>query len=238
MGRLPSVERGLAVLLGGVAALGCDTPSSEAPVSRSEQVIATGAMPTAAPAASPSAPAHPVSAPVRARRLCDGDGNAKGRALAKAVMSHVEAPGHLGDTPKPPGAARIDGTVATRGSWTWINFWAAWCGPCKEELPRLFSWQERLAKGSTPVRFVFVSLDDDERQLEQFLEHQPADGIKASLWLPDGPARVSWLGALHMKSSPELPEQALVDPAGHVRCFVEGAVDDGDYAEIASIVGY
>ena len=41
-----------------------------------------------------------------------------------------------------------------------------------------------------------------------------------------------------MKSAPELPQQVLVDPQGKVRCFVEGAVDDGDYAEIAALVAY
>ena len=39
-----------------------------------------------------------------------------------------------------------------------------------------------------------------------------------------------------MKSAPELPEHALVDPSGRVRCFIEGAVEDGDYAEIAALV--
>jgi len=208
---------------------GCDGSSSGgAPTSRSEQVIATGAQPTAAPSPTPAdTAAHATPPAARGKKLCDGDGNAKGRALSKMALSHVEA----------PGAARLDGTSPiARGSWTWINFWAAWCGPCKEEMPRLLAWQDKLAKAGSPVRFVFVSLDDDERQLEQFLEHQPQDGMRSSLWLPDGPARAGWLGSLRMKSAPELPEQALVDPTGHVRCFVEGAVDDGDYAEIAGIV--
>jgi hypothetical protein len=41
---------------------------------------------------------------------------------------------------------------------------------------------------------------------------------------------------LRIKSDPELPEQTLVDPEGRVRCFIEGAVEDGDYSEIASLV--
>ena len=87
------------------------------------------------------------------------------------------------------------------------------------------------------MRLVFVSLDDDRRQLDLFLDAQPADGVRASLWLPEGPARASWLKALRMTDAPELPQQAIVAQGGRVRCFIEGAVEDGDYPEIASLVG-
>jgi thiol-disulfide isomerase/thioredoxin len=143
------------------------------------------------------------------------------------------APGRVEAT----GGPRLPASVpVAHGAWTWINFWAAWCAPCKEEMPRLLAWQDRLARAGTPVRVAFVSLDDDSRQLEQFLGQQPTDGVKASYWLGDGPARAAWLSSLKMKSSPELPEHALVDPTGRVRCFIEGAVEEGDYAEIAALV--
>jgi thiol-disulfide isomerase/thioredoxin len=186
-------------------------------------VIATGSMPTAAP----SADLHAAGAAPRAHKLCEGDGNAKGRIVPKLAASHAEA----------TGAARLDGALpAQKGQWTWINFWAAWCGPCKEEIPRLVGFRDRLARAGTPAHLVFVSIDDDQRQLGAFLEAQPADGLRSSLWLPDGPVRASWLGSLRMKSAPELPEQALVDPQGKVRCFIEGTVEDGDYAEISALV--
>jgi thiol-disulfide isomerase/thioredoxin len=226
MGRLSSVGRFGPLSLWLAALLpACDKGGEAPPTSRSEQVIATGSMPTTPPEA--SVVPHAESAH-RTKKLCEGDGNAKGRTLSKVGIPHVEA----------PGAAPLDGALlATRGAWTWINFWAAWCGPCKEEIPRLFAWQDKLAKAGTPLRVVFISLDDDKRQLEQFLEQQPQGGLRSSLWLPDGPSRTSWLGPLRMQSAPELPEQALVDPTGRVRCFVEGAVDDGDYAEISALVG-
>jgi hypothetical protein len=100
------------------------------------------------------------------------------------------------------------------------------------------AWQDKLAKAGAQISFIFVSLDDDSRQLQDFLERQPRDGVRSSLWLPEGPSRTSFLASLKMKLDPELPEQALLDPSGRVRCFVQGAVDDGDYVEIADIVGH
>jgi thiol-disulfide isomerase/thioredoxin len=224
MGRLPSVASLLALAL----AAACDRGTSAGTASRSEQVIATGSMPTAASTASSASPeAHPAPAAASRRTLCAGDGNARGRVVPKAAPQHIEA----------DGAPRLAaGSPLAHGRWTWLNFWAAWCAPCKEEMPRLLAWQERLARAGTPVQVAFVSLDDDSRQLEQFLAQQPPAGVRASYWLNDGPGRTAWLSALKMKSAPELPEHALIDPAGHVRCFIEGAVEDADYAEIADLV--
>jgi thiol-disulfide isomerase/thioredoxin len=233
MGRLPAlVRRTLSALRGpalalGLALVGCDKGSGAATSIRSDQVIATGAA-NAAPAPSDSA-AHVRSHAPRGRKLCEGDGNVKGRALPKTAALHAEA----------AGAPRLDGMLPTgRGQWTWVNFWAAWCGPCKEEMPRLLSWRDRLAKAGTPIQLVFVSLDDDERQLQFFLDAQPADGVQTTLWLPDGSARASWLKSLRIASAPELPEQALVGTSGRLRCFIEGAVEDDDYPEIAAMVAH
>jgi thiol-disulfide isomerase/thioredoxin len=229
VGRLPaltwaSAARALPLLACAAWAIACDKGTPEATVQRSEQVLATGSMPAAAPSAPEVHPA--ATAPAPRRHLCGGDGNAGGRALSRVAASHAEAP----DAPP------LRGKLSTpRGQWTWINFWAAWCAPCKEEIPRLLGWRDRLASANSPISLVFVSLDDDERQLDSFLAQQPQGGLRSTLWLPDGHARTEWMKSLRMKD-PELPEHALVDPDGRVRCFIEGAVEDADYAEIAALV--
>ncbi|HEV3191195.1 MAG TPA: TlpA disulfide reductase family protein [Polyangiaceae bacterium] len=205
--------------------MGCDKGSGAATSFRSEQVIATG-VPSGARAPSDST-AHVRTNAQRGRKLCEGDGNVKGRALPKTPALHAEA----------TGAPRLDGMLPTeRGQWTWVNLWAAWCGPCKEEMPRLLSWRDKLMRAGTPIQLVFVSLDDDERQLRLFLDAQPVDGVQTTLWLPEGSARAGWLKSLRIASAPELPQQALVGASGRLRCFIEGAVEDDDYQEIAALV--
>jgi thiol-disulfide isomerase/thioredoxin len=120
-----------------------------------------------------------------------------------------------------------------RGRWTWVNFWAAWCVPCKEELPLLFRWQKAL---DGKVRFRFVSLDDDERQLRDFLQREGQGGLTSTYWLPDGALRQAWLSALGLSSEPELPLQLLIDPEGRLRCRVQGAVEADDLVALERIV--
>jgi thiol-disulfide isomerase/thioredoxin len=154
----------------------------------------------------------------------------------------------VGQSPKPapkgtltaasaPGAPILSGKLAFGvGKWVWINLWAAWCGPCKEEMPRLLGWQEKLRAAGVLIDLAFVSLDDDERQLHRFLETQPANGVRASYWLAEGGGRTAWLGGLNLKETPELPVQALVSPTGEVACVIQGAVEEGDYPAILAFL--
>lgn len=222
MGRLQALILGVIAL--GAISLGCDeAKSNPAPPTnkRSDIIVGSGT----APAATTKAPTatHPSSsAPAKARALCQGP--SLGRAMPPDKVGHAEAPG---------AASLGDSIPVGNGKWTWISLWAAWCAPCKEEMPRLLKWQKQL---STSLAVQFLSLDDDERQLLRFMESQPAGGVRASFWLPEGNVRESWLGALRLKASPQLPVQILVNPQGRVHCIIEGAVEDGDFAQVSAIV--
>ncbi|WP_239690850.1 TlpA family protein disulfide reductase [Chromobacterium sphagni] len=52
-------------------------------------------------------------------------------------------------------------TAAYKGKVTVLNFWATWCGPCREEMPMLNGLRKKLAdKG---VEVVGVALDNKEQ---------------------------------------------------------------------------
>lgn len=224
MGRLPSLIACAACAL--VACNDDKSPPTPPAGGRSEAVLAKSA-PSAAPLVATSAPAVPaasIAAPkAPPRHLCESEVQKSGRALPRATF----------DTAAASGAVAPEAHVDTGGGrWTWINFFAAWCAPCKEEIPRLRGWEQKL---SSSLRVRFVSLDDDERQLDKFLNEQPATGVRASLWLKPGANRDGFLQGLKL-GDPSLPAHALVDPQGKVRCAFSGAVEDGDLPQIESIV--
>jgi thiol-disulfide isomerase/thioredoxin len=225
MGRLQTLMSSLATVLTLCSAttIGCEESNSRsdsgAPTKRNEAILASGTVPSSR-APTSSSPIHPAP-PARPKLLCAGA--PINRAMPSERLGHAEA----------PTAAALGETIPTGGRWAWINLWAAWCVPCKEEMPRLLQWQSRLASS---MNLHFLSLDDDQRQLLRFLEAQPSNGVRASYWLPEGSARDGWLGALRIKSSPQLPIQILVNPQGRVHCVIEGAVEDSDFTQVASIV--
>lgn len=104
-------------------------------------------------------------------------------------------------------------------------------------MPRLLGWQEKLRAAGALLDVVFVSVDDDERQLQRFLEQAPANGVRATYFLAEGGLRKEFLATLGAKETSELPVQALYAPSGQLACLALGAVDDSDYPAIAALVG-
>jgi thiol-disulfide isomerase/thioredoxin len=188
---------------------------------RSEVVAAKGGPPEAKPSSTGPAASSPL-APAPPRKVCDGQLAKTGRDLTKKPLARKAAPG-----------ARSPTAAFPAGKWLWINLWAAWCAPCKEEMPRLTAFASRLAQAGRDVTLAFVSLDDDERQLEQFLAASGDGQTRSTYWLRDGRERDEWLTAMGLPKAPDLPVQVLVDPRGKVRCTVHGAIEDGDFAELS-----
>lgn len=78
-----------------------------------------------------------------------------------------------------------------RGQILVLNFWATWCGPCREELPMLNDVvKQYAAKG---VVFIEASLDDskDEKKIPAFLSKQ---GVDLPVWIGADPGTLKKLG--------------------------------------------
>lgn len=211
-----------------IALAACDTPKNDLPppptTSRSDAVTAkptATSPPTATHTTAPSS-----TAPLPPRKPCAGQTE---RAAPKLVGFKTAAASGAPSLAAPPPIGV--------GKWTWMNLWAAWCEPCKAEMPRLLAWQKKFEASGAKVDLQFVSLDDDERQLQRLLEAQPKDGVRASFWLPEGEERATFLRGLGAGDRLDLPVHAFFAPSGKLACFVQGAVDDRDYAAIATLVG-
>lgn len=228
-----SLKAPLALLPLALFALGCEGGKNDAPPppknGRSNAVVVSGSAGASpgAPAATSTAAAHPTApaTPSAPRQLCV---NQSPRPAPKGAVQTAAAPG----AEAPPSSLPFG-----VGKWVWLNMWAAWCGPCKEEMPRLITWKNKLSAAGVLLELAFVSIDDDQRQLQRFIEGQPAGGVRASYWLPEGPVRGGFLGALGLKEAPDLPAHALVAPSGQVACVIQGAVEERDYPAIAAFLG-
>jgi len=219
----PSVGTCLAAL----ALCGCDSPAEKslsAPRERSQIVEAKGAPTPTSPA--PVVPVAASAAPRAPRALCAGQMAGAGRTLPKKPISQSVAAGE----------AALPESLPLGGGYTWVNFWAAWCKPCKEEIPRLARFQQELAKSSPGFKLTFVSLDDDERQLTAFLAEQPPSGLRRSYWLKEGKEREDWLKSAALEPDPDLPFHLLFDAKGKLRCVVKGALEDSDLAGLKALL--
>jgi thiol-disulfide isomerase/thioredoxin len=224
------VKRTVAIGIAALLALGCESEKpreSSVTAERSQAVQGPASQPATATAVVASAAPAPSATPKARRALCGGRLDSEGRAMpTKKPIGRRAA----------PGASELPAEPSYNG-FTWVNFWAAWCVPCKEEIPRLLSWQARLRAKNTNFRVLFVSLDDDERQLTSFLGSQPEAGLRSTYWLHEGREREDWLLAAGVDPDPDLPQHLLVDSKGKVRCRVRGAIEDSDYETLLNLVG-
>jgi thiol-disulfide isomerase/thioredoxin len=205
------------------ATIGCDDKSANTPKpgARSESVTAKTGQPAPPASARPAPMARPTKPP---RKLCDGQ--------------------TLRDPPKTIEAARsIEGTPSLpplrygEGKWIWVNVWAAWCKPCKDEIPVLVKWREKLRAAGAKLDIAFVSLDDDQREMKRFMKTQPEGGLRASYWLVSDEERDAWFESVGFEDTPQLPLHALVNPEGKLACVIKGAVEHSDYPALAALFG-
>jgi peroxiredoxin len=56
-----------------------------------------------------------------------------------------------------------------RGKVVLLDFWATWCDPCREEIPRFVDIQNKY--GSQGLQIIGVSMDDGPEPVQEFYQH-------------------------------------------------------------------
>jgi thiol-disulfide isomerase/thioredoxin len=109
---------------------------------------------------------------------------------------------------------------STRGSITVISFWATWCVPCREELPRFSALnQEYASKG---VRFLAISVDEtkDRNKIQPFLQKQ---NISLDVWVGGNIDVLNRLGLGNV-----VPGTLILDKDGEIMGRIMGEAQDVD----------
>lgn len=101
-----------------------------------------------------------------------------------------------------------------------INFWATWCGPCQEELPRLSKLAESYSGKN--VRFVAVSIDAlrDRSRIQPALEK---GNVTLETWVGADTGMLSSFGLGDI-----VPGTVVLDEHGEIVARIMGEAHDED----------
>jgi peroxiredoxin len=133
-------------------------------------------------------------------------------ALAGTAQAAAPAPGSLApDFTLRTGSGPNLRLSEQRGKVVLLNFWATWCGPCREEMPHLNRLHEKYkASGFT---LLGVNIDDDSRAALA-LATKLGVGFPVLLDADKSTSRLYDLGAM--------PSTVLIDRDGKVRYLHRG----------------
>ncbi len=107
-----------------------------------------------------------------------------------------------------------------RGHPAVVNFWATWCGPCKEETPRL----QKLADGyaARGIQFVAISLDgpDTRSRIGEVVQKR---GLRMPVWTGASEQTLA-----DLKMGELVPATLILDEDGEAIGRIEGEARDKD----------
>ncbi len=151
--------------------------------------------------------------------------------LCSTLLASLSLAGDIRPAPEFQLDGRNGGKLALsdlKGQVVMINFWASWCGPCKQEMPLL----DQMYRKYKPMGFtmVGVNVEPDPAKAEDLLQKSPVS-------FPIVFDRESRVSKLYNVTG--MPSSVLIDRQGNVRYLHRGykAGDENAYLDqIRSLV--
>ena len=119
-----------------------------------------------------------------------------------------------------PGATTAQKLSDLKGKVVYVDFWASWCGPCKQSFPWMNDMQKKYAARGLQV--VGINLDAKRADADQFLAQVPAQFALAFDAKGDSAKRLGIKG---------MPSSMLIGTDGKVLAVHQGFRDE-DRAEL------
>lgn len=120
--------------------------------------------------------------------------------------------------------------ASARGEVVFVNFWATWCPPCRDEMPTMVRLGRELAERYPgKFRMVAVSVDEDWSAVKEYFGEPPFSGEPGVTVVLDAEqaATKAYYCASRGGVCPALkfPETYIVDRAGRLVAYVVGPRD-------------
>lgn len=145
---------------------------------------------------------------MRTHESLRGLGNQVNSAIQKSVYPH-------------PRLTELNGQIVSLKKWSGnkllVNFWASWCGPCREEMPLLSDVQDQWSTHNLQV--IGIALDDPE-EVMAYLKETPV----SYTILISSEETINWMETLGNKAN-ALPFTILLDEEGKLLTTFVGKLD-------------
>ncbi|MEO0442457.1 MAG: TlpA disulfide reductase family protein [Pseudomonadota bacterium] len=122
-----------------------------------------------------------------------------------------------------------------RGQVVMLNFWATWCGPCRQEMPELEALYKRYKKAGFTILGINVENSNNptkKTEIEQFVDEQQ---LTFPILFDNQKAVTSTLEQQFLKKSMGMPTTVFLDRGGNAR-FLHEAYKPGDEAKYRKVI--
>jgi thiol-disulfide isomerase/thioredoxin len=147
-------------------------------------------------------------------------------ALSSASAAQAIEPGTAAPEIALAGARGPVSLAALKGKVVYVDFWASWCGPCRQSFPWMNALQARYAAKGLQV--VGINVDAKRADADKFLAEVPATFAIGFDAQGDTPRRYAIKG---------MPTSVLIGPDGKVIQVHNGFRDEDRKALEAAIDG-